>query len=77
MTHEEIFELVKAELKHAQEKHGDTFSDLNEMGVALADEVLEVAQAIENNDINGEHGVKQELLDVITVCWKALMGLRR
>lgn len=58
-----------------KEKHGVTFSCLSEMGVALADEVCEVADAIERNDIDGEHGVKRELAQVAAVCLKALEGL--
>ena len=75
MTHEEIMNLLEAELKHAKEKHGERFSSPNEAGIALADEVVEVADAIERGDIDGEHGLKLELIQVIVVCLKALEGL--
>ena len=77
MTHEEALELIEAELKHANEKHGEHFANLIEMYIALCEEVAEVSQAIVKGDINGEHGVKRELAQVAAVCWKALMWLRR
>ena len=75
MTHDEIMNLLEAEIKHAKEKHGERFSSPNEAGIALADEVVEVADAIERGDIDGEHGLKQELIDVMAVCFKALEGM--
>ena len=75
MTHDEIMNLLEAELKHAKEKHGPTFSGRKEMMNALIDEVCEVAEAIGRNDIDGPHGLKLELIQVIAVCVKALMGL--
>ena len=74
MTHEEALELIEAELKHANEKHGEHFANLIEMYIALCEEVAEVSQAIVKGDINGEHGVKRELAQVAAVCIKALGG---
>ena len=75
MTHEEIIVLVEKELQHAIKKHGSTFSSRKEMMNALIDEVCEVAEALNRNDIDGAHGLKRELIQVIVVCLKALMGL--
>ena len=75
MTHEEIIVLVEKELQHAIKKHGPTFSSRKEMMNALIDEVCEVAEAMGRNDIDGEHGMERELIQVIVVCLKALMGL--
>ena len=72
MTREEIFALVEKELQHAIEKHGPTFSSQKEMVYVLFDEVCEVAEAVKKGDINGKHGVKRELTQVIAVCVKAL-----
>ena len=75
MTHDEALALIEKELQHAIEKHGPTFSGQKEMMNALIDEVCEVAEAIGRNDIDGPHGLKRELIQVIVVCLKALMGL--
>ena len=75
MTREEIFALVEKELQNAIEKHGSTFSSRKEMMNALINEVCEVTEAIWRNDIDGEHRLKLELIQVIAVCLKALMGL--
>ena len=75
MTREEIIVLVEKELQNAIEKHGPTFSGRKEIMNALIDEVCEVAEAIGRNDIDGEHGLKRELIQVIVVCLKALEGM--
>ena len=75
MTREEIFAMVEKELQHAIKKHGPTFSGRKEMMHALIDEVCEVAEAMGRNDIDGEHGLKRELIQVAAVCFKALGGL--
>ena len=75
MTREEIINLLDEELQHAKDKHGPVFADVADAFGALYGEMTEVLQAIPRGDMDGEHGLKQELIDVMAVCFKALEGL--
>ncbi len=75
MTHEEALALIVEEHKHAIEKHGAEFSDLDEMAEVLHSEFCEVYKAVLDGDTHGRHGVKRELAQVAAVCLKALEGL--
>ena len=63
--------LLAQQIEKADAKHGN-WSDLNhiQMFDKIADETQEVYEAICENDIHGEHGMKAELVQVACTAYK-------
>ena len=69
---ERTLDKLHVKLKNSITKHGvwNTYSQID-MKKAITDELVEVIEAIENDDYTGDHGVSSELLDVAVTCVKA------
>ena len=75
-----IYSALKAEYDRSLSLHPAeewTAKTPDEMLEALADEYLELYQAIENSDITGEHGAIQEVLQVSVTALRAYTELKR
>lgn len=72
----ETWHEIGQEYQRAVRLHGPRFETLLDAEYALRNEFIEVIKALDKNDIDGEHGVKRELTQVIAVCIKILEGLR-
>jgi hypothetical protein len=67
----QFFHDVMIEVDQADKKHGD-WSDKNSIFCAekIADEANEVQSAAAIGDIDGEHGIKREAIQVATTAYK-------
>lgn len=73
-----ILARLVAEYQHSIEKHGDWHDySLFEIHKAVSDEYNEFTAAVVNDDIDGPHGVKRELMQLLTVCVKAVIQMER
>jgi hypothetical protein len=67
--------LLRAEYDRAVLKHGPAFPSLQKGISVLLAEVDEVLAAYRKRDIYGKHGIKNETMQVVVVCFKILEGL--
>ena len=73
---DDFVSLLDDQIKKADAKHGD-WSNYNhiQMFDKLADETEEVYEAICESDVEGEHGMKAELIQVACTAYKMWRAL--
>lgn len=68
--------LLAQEVERADKKHGNwRDADLNFMTDKIRSEVSEVLDAVDRGDLNGEHGMKTELIHVTCTVYKMWRAL--
>jgi len=61
-------EMARGRAKHGDESASSPLLTHEERMVILRDEVEEVGDAIDRRDMDGEHGLRAELVQVAAVC---------
>lgn len=72
----EILRDIGQEYQRAVRMHGSRFGDLPEAMSVFTEEWREAVRAYRDGDIDGEHGLRREVTQVIAVGVKILEGLR-
>lgn len=68
---------LQREVAHADQEHGNWHGETHKQKLEhLEDEVDELSQAVEKKDVNSEHGMKRESIQIACTAYKFWRSLK-